>query len=84
MIEQSELHSLHINVIHVPLESQFSSFKFFKISHSVRRNFVRGGGGGGGGGGLVYRPLCIQMIEQSEVQSLHINVVHVPLKSQFS
>ena len=28
---------------------------------------------------VVYVPLSIQMIEQSEVQSLHINVVHVPL-----
>ena len=50
---------------------RFSSVRLnFLSSNPVRHNFVRG---------VVYVPLCIQMIEQSELQSLHINVVHVPL-----
>ena len=31
------------------------------------------------GGGVVYVPLCIQMTEQSELKSMHVNMVHVQL-----
>ena len=46
-----------------------SAVKVYFSQPPLRRNFMR----------VVYVPFRIQILEQSELQSLHINVVHVPL-----
>ena len=51
-----------------------SEVKPYLTIQSLRRSVVR----------VVYVQLFIQMIEQLELQSLHIKVVHVPLYSQCS